>query len=137
MKPDHAKSQDELIEELNRLRQEAPKEKEVPKLPNERKRATDKNNTGKDQTAETLRVAQLIIDKSPAVLLQRTTGPNPRMVDVSDNICQFGYRPEEFLGGRLKFKDIIPVYDAFLPGPRSGRGERPVGSSGPRSGPPL
>jgi sigma-B regulation protein RsbU (phosphoserine phosphatase) len=107
MKPDHAKSQDELIEELNRLRQEAPKEKEVPKLPNERKRATDKNNTGKDQTAETLRVAQLIIDKSPAVLLQRTTGPNPRMVDVSDNICQFGYRPEEFLGGRLKFKDIV------------------------------
>jgi hypothetical protein len=49
MKPDHAKSQDELIEELNRLRQEAPKEKEVPKLPNERKRATDKNNTEKDQ----------------------------------------------------------------------------------------
>ena len=107
MKSDHAKSQDELIEELNRLRQRASKENEFQKLPDKRQDAPDPNSTAKDQTEETLRMAQLIIDKSPAVLLQRTAGDNPRMVAVSGNISQFGYQPEEFLSGRVKFKDII------------------------------
>jgi len=111
MKPDHAKSQDELIEELNRLRQGASKENEFQKLPDKRQGAPGPNSTAKDQAGETLRMAQLIIDKSPAVLLQRTAGDNPRMVNVSDNISQFGYRPEEFLSGKLEFNDIIHVDD--------------------------
>ncbi len=111
MKPDHAKSQDELIEELNRLRQGASKKNEFQKLPDKRQGAPGPNSTAKDQAGETLRMAQLIIDKSPAVLLQRTAGDNPRMVNVSDNISQFGYRPEEFLSGKLEFNDIIHVDD--------------------------
>lgn len=107
MKSDNAKSKDELIEELNRLRQGVSKENEFQKRPDEHQGAPGQNSTGKDQAEETLRMAQLIIDKSPAVLLQRTAGDNPRMVYVSDSISQFGYKPEEFLISRVKFKDIV------------------------------
>jgi sigma-B regulation protein RsbU (phosphoserine phosphatase) len=70
-------------------------------------RALQRECTVKDRAAEALELARVIIDHSPVVLFRRLAGDQPRLVYVSDNIRQFGYPAEEFLSGKVMFKDIV------------------------------
>ena len=65
----------------------------------------------KDRTQETLSMAQVIIDNSPAILFRRIAGAEPRLVYVSDNIRQIGYTAAEFLNGKVAFRDIVHPED--------------------------
>jgi len=81
MKSDLEKTNDELIKELKDLRARF----------EERTRALERECLDRDQTEETLRMAEVIIDNSPAILFRRIAGDKPRLVYVSDNIRQMGY----------------------------------------------
>ena len=51
-------------------------------------------------TYQTLQLAELIIDNSPAILFRRLAAEDPKqrkMVYVSPNISRFGYRAEDFI----------------------------------------
>jgi sigma-B regulation protein RsbU (phosphoserine phosphatase) len=61
----------------------------------------------RDQQAEELRLAEVIIDKSPVILFRRIAGEEPRLVYVSRNISQWGYDADDFLNYRIYFKDIV------------------------------
>ncbi len=60
-----------------------------------------------EKTLQDLEVARVIIEKSPVILFRRLPGDDPRVVYVSDNVTRYGYRPEEFTSGRLRFTDIV------------------------------
>ena len=121
MKSDLEKSKDELIEELKALRQKAAGtdalqnhladvEKSYEELQarfEERARALERECLDRDQTEEALRMAEVIIDKSPAILFRRKADDKSTLVYVSDNIRQMGYTAEEFLSGRIHFRDIV------------------------------
>ena len=121
MKPDSDKTRDELIQELNLLRPRSVEAQQLTQRIDALRKAYDELNeryeerlqaletecTARDRTEEALQMAQLIIDKSPAVLFRRLAGEKPRLVYVSDNIRQFGYSAEEFLKGTVLFKDIV------------------------------
>ena len=61
----------------------------------------------RDQTEVELSMAQVIIDESPAILFRRLAGDDPKLVYVSNNINQFGYTAEEFLSGKVTFREIV------------------------------
>ncbi|MBW2657203.1 MAG: PAS domain S-box protein, partial [Deltaproteobacteria bacterium] len=121
MKSDLGKSKDELIEELKALRQKAAgtealqnhladvekSYKELQARFEERARALERECLDRDQTEEALRMAEVIIDKSPAILFRREANDKSTLVYVSDNIRQMGYTAEEFLSGRIHFRDIV------------------------------
>jgi sigma-B regulation protein RsbU (phosphoserine phosphatase) len=65
----------------------------------------------KDHTQETLSMAQVIINNSPAILFRRIAGSEPKLVYVSDNISQMGYTAEAFLNGDVTFRDIVHPED--------------------------
>lgn len=54
-----------------------------------------------------LYMSQLIVARSPLILFRRTIDDPPKLEYISDNIRQFGYAPEEFLTGKITFRDII------------------------------
>ena len=59
---------------------------------------------------QALQLAELIIENSPAILFRRLAASDPKdrkMVYVSPNIARFGYRAEDFLSGRIMFRDIL------------------------------
>ncbi len=128
MKSDLKKSKDELIQELKALRQKAAGtealqnhladvEKSYKQLQarfEERARALERECLDRDQTEEALRMAEVIIDKSPAILFRRKADDKSTLVYVSDNIRQMGYTAEEFLSGRITFRDIVHP-DDMLP----------------------
>jgi len=61
-------------------------------------------------TYQTLQLAELIIDNSPAILFRRLAAEDPKqrkMVYVSPNISRFGYRAEDFMSGKIMFRDIV------------------------------
>ena len=61
-------------------------------------------------TYQTLQLAELIIDNSPAILFRRLAAEDPKqrkMVYVSPNISRFGYRAEDFISGKIMFRDIV------------------------------
>ena len=63
----------------------------------------------KAKTSE-LKLAELIIDHSPAILFRRLAHENPKkrkMVYVSPNISRFGYQADAFISGRIMFRDIL------------------------------
>ncbi len=115
------KSKNELIEALNFLGQRAAGDSEsqnhldniekayrdLKKRFKERTKAPGREFADRDQTEEALRMAEVIIDKSPAILFRRVAGGDHRLVYVSNNISQFGYTAEEFLSGKIFFKDIV------------------------------
>ncbi len=121
MKSDLEKSKDELIEELKALRQQAAgtqalqnhladvekSYKELQARFEERARALERECLDRGQTEEALRMAEVIIDKSPAILFRRKADDKSTLVYVSDNIRQLGYTAEEFLSGRIHFRDIV------------------------------
>jgi sigma-B regulation protein RsbU (phosphoserine phosphatase) len=61
----------------------------------------------RDQTEEALRMAEVIVENSPAILFRRLAGDDPRLVYVSDNISQWGYTAEEFINDKVHFKNIV------------------------------
>lgn len=67
----------------------------------------EQNYTQWKQLEKKLSLAQLIVDQSPVILFRRLAGEKPTLEYISDNIRQFGYSPEEFLQGKLVYKDII------------------------------
>ncbi len=90
----------ELTEKLEKL---SPLEVE-----NERQRTEFKQKYEQWQQLEKkLSMSQLIVDRSPVVLFRRLAGEKPTLEYISDNIKQFGYSPEEFLQGKLDYRDII------------------------------
>jgi phosphoserine phosphatase RsbU/P len=67
-------------------------------------------NDANSSNAEALQLAELIIENSPAILFRRLAASDPKdrkMVYVSPNIARFGYRAEDFLSGRVMFRDIL------------------------------
>jgi len=121
MKSDQEKSKDELIEEIKALRLQAAgtealrnhladvekSYKDLQASFEERTRALERECLDRDQTEEALRMADVIIDNSPAILFRRIAGDEPRLVYVSDNIRQMGYTAEEFMSAKIHFRDIV------------------------------
>jgi sigma-B regulation protein RsbU (phosphoserine phosphatase) len=97
MNSDLEKTKDELIAELKELRTRCDR----------RTRALEKECLDRDQAEEALRMAEVIIDNSPAILFRRIAGDTPRLVFVSDNIRQLGYTAEEFMSEKIHFRDIL------------------------------
>ena len=121
MKTDINKSKDKLLEELASLRQQAAEYTELKNrmatlerehadlklVCDERTIELNQECTFRDQTEEALKMAQVIIDRSPVVLFRRVAGDDPRLIYVSNNVIQFGYTAEEFLNNEIHFKDIV------------------------------
>jgi len=121
MKSDSAKSKSELVEELDYFRRQAAEADEL------RRHLTDVQKSYKelqsrfqtrnaeltqecaqrDRTEEALRMAEVIVDRSPVILFRRLAGDDPKLVYVSDNIRQLGYTAEELLSGRIHFRDFL------------------------------
>jgi phosphoserine phosphatase RsbU/P len=125
MKSDMEKSKDELFEELKTLRQQAAEagdlksrladlEKSNANLKKdfeERSKALEKECYYRDHTEEALRMAEVIVDRSPAILFRRKADDKSTLVYVSNNIQQLGYSAEGFLSGRTHFRDIVHPED--------------------------
>jgi sigma-B regulation protein RsbU (phosphoserine phosphatase) len=97
MKSDNNKTKDELIRELKALKSQI----------NESAACLEQECLERSRTVEELRLAQVIIDKSPVVLFRRMAGEKPKLVYVSDNVRQIGYSAREFLDDKIHFKDIV------------------------------
>ncbi len=102
MKSDETKTKDELRRELRALKKQF----------EEYTSSFEKECKLHDRAEEQLRLAQVIIDNSPVVLFRRVAGDKPRLVYVSDNIRQMGYTAQEFLEGKIHFKDIVHPDDS-------------------------
>ncbi len=121
MKSDTEKSKDELIEELRMLRQRAAKVDELQKRLadleqsyadlqknfEERTQELRQECSCRDHTEEALRMAEVIVDRSPAILFRRKADEKSTLVYVSNNIQQLGYTAEAFLSGRMHFREIV------------------------------
>ena len=73
-------------------------------------RNAESEQVEKIKASETMKIAELIINNSPAILFRRLSSTDPKkrkMVYVSPNISQFGYRAEDFLEGRIMYRDIL------------------------------
>lgn len=116
MTRDSHKTQEELIIELAELRSRLYVSEEAlaeHKRENAQKKASCISEIEQlRQARETMGLAQLIVENSPAVLFRREAGEGHRLVYVSDNIDQWGYSPEELLAERVTFRDIILEEDA-------------------------
>lgn len=67
------------------------------------------------RSSQELQLAELIIDNSNAILFRRLAAADPKkrkMIYVSPNISRFGYRAEDFLNGRVMFRDLVYPEDS-------------------------
>lgn len=67
-----------------------------------------------DKGEQALRLAEVIIDNSPAILFRRRAAEelkDRKMVYVSPNISRFGYEAEDFLEDRIMFRQIVNPED--------------------------
>jgi len=120
MKSDMEKSKDELLLELKMLRQQSAETGDLKKRLvdlersysglqksyEDRCQALQQECCQRDYTEEALRMAEVIVDRSPSILFRRKADDKSTLVYVSNNIQQLGYTAEEFLSGRIHFKDI-------------------------------
>jgi sigma-B regulation protein RsbU (phosphoserine phosphatase) len=109
MRADEAKSKAELLAELNQLRQahEALKRKVA-----DQAATFSEACQARSETEEALRLANVIIDRSPVILFRREAGESGRLVYISENFRQLGYDPEDFISGKNLFKEIVHSDDA-------------------------
>ena len=121
MKADSEKTKNELIEELSYLRRRAAEADELRRrLAEVQKQCAEiqtryqarteeltQECTQRDQTEEALRMAEVIVDRSPVILFRRTAGEEARLEYVSENISQMGYKAEDFLSGEILFRNIV------------------------------
>jgi sigma-B regulation protein RsbU (phosphoserine phosphatase) len=117
----HCKTKSELTAELAKLRRQADRAKKLSQnlkdlradyrdleaRCDEQARTLRQECTLRDQTEEALRLAEVIIAQSPAVLFRRLAGKKPTLVYVSSNISQFGYSAGDFLKGKIRFSEIV------------------------------
>lgn len=68
---------------------------------------TGKGSSGGAGSGETLKMLQLIVDRSPVILFRRSADESAQLEYVSDNLSRFGYSPEEFLNETIHFRDIV------------------------------
>ena len=64
---------------------------------------------------DALALTEIILENSTAVLFRRRAADDPKkrkMVYVSPNIASFGYRAEDFLEGKMMFRDIVYKEDS-------------------------
>jgi len=115
------KSDDRLVEELKMLRQQAAKADalqdrledleqsyaDLKKTFEERTKELKQECSYRDHTEEALRMAEVIVERSPTILFRRKADDKSTLVYVSNNIQQLGYTVEEFLSGRIHFRDIV------------------------------
>ena len=73
----------------------------------DRCRAYETEFSRKSRVEENLRLAEVIIDNSHAILFRRLGGDNPQLVYVSPNISRIGYTADEFLSGQATFRRIV------------------------------
>ncbi len=59
------------------------------------------------RTEEALRQANLIVENSPAVLFRWKAAKGWPVELVSENVTQFGYRPEELLSGEVPYASLV------------------------------
>jgi sigma-B regulation protein RsbU (phosphoserine phosphatase) len=121
MDVDRHKSRAALTDELRTLRQETARAKRhlaerarqhrlLRRQLDEHCREVETECAEKNKTVEALQLAELIIDNSPAILFRRLAAEDPKlrkMVYVSPNISRFGYTAEDFLSGRIMFRDLV------------------------------
>jgi sigma-B regulation protein RsbU (phosphoserine phosphatase) len=104
MTADKSKSKDELFAEIVSLKKE---HDDLKQRYEEQTKKFSEECFERDQTEEALSMAQVIIDESPAILFRRLAGEKPKLVYVSNNINKFGYTAEEFLSGKVTFRDTV------------------------------
>jgi len=96
---------DELRQDLRRL------EHENQQLRMRLAELTPDTNTSEPLSrSRELQLAEFIIKNSPAILFRRLASDDPKkrkMVYVSPNFSRFGYRSEDFLTGKMMFRDIL------------------------------
>ena len=87
---------------------------EIERLSSENRKLRDRlehqSSERSDQALETLKLAEFIIDNSPAILFRRLAAEkleDRKMVYVSPNISRFGYRAEDLLSGKIMFRDFV------------------------------
>ncbi|ACN13927.1 RsbP [Desulforapulum autotrophicum HRM2] len=121
MQTDSSKTRDELLVELQRYRVKAlgvDALKEQLNRVEDQCRLLQSRLEQRDQdlarecadhhaAVKELGLAQLIVDRSPVILFRRKAGDTFQMDYISVNLRNFGYAPEEFINGKLKFRDII------------------------------
>ncbi|MBW2029916.1 MAG: SpoIIE family protein phosphatase [Deltaproteobacteria bacterium] len=77
----------------------------------EQEAASPGEGSQKGRIEEALKIARIIINQSPVILFRRLAGDDPTLVYVSDNITRFGYGPEDFLSGTIRYADIVHPED--------------------------
>ena len=121
MESDLDKSKDELVQELSYLKRRAAEVDELRQRLEDVQKTCDELQSSyeartaeynkkcieRDQTEKALRMAQVIVDRSPVILFRRSAGAEHRLEYVSENIRQLGYSAEEFLSEKIYFKDIV------------------------------
>lgn len=121
MSSGRAKNDDELLLELNGLRQKAAETDELrmrllaaeTALTALKKRFDDRTKEialereERNQVEKDLRMSELIVARSPVILFRRAAGEEARLEYISKNLNQFGYTPEEFLSGEIAFREIV------------------------------
>ncbi len=100
----NSKSREELLAEIGSLKKEY---EDLKQRYEKQTKKFDEECFVRDQTEEALSMAQVIIDESPAILFRRLAGEDPKLVYVSNNISQFGYTAEEFLSGKITFREAV------------------------------
>ncbi|UCF03078.1 MAG: SpoIIE family protein phosphatase [Deltaproteobacteria bacterium] len=121
MTSDDTKSKEELLQKLNSLQQKAAEAEglrsrleKVENLYGELEEKFEKQSreyaqerAERDRTEEMLRMANVIIDKSPVILFRRLLGDQPSLLYFSRNIARFGYTTDGLLYGTMDYKDIV------------------------------
>ncbi|MCJ2165117.1 MULTISPECIES: SpoIIE family protein phosphatase [unclassified Pseudodesulfovibrio] len=59
------------------------------------------------EAGETVGLANLIVENSPAVLFRRLADDTRKLVYVSENLSQWGYSATDFLSGKAAFENIL------------------------------
>jgi sigma-B regulation protein RsbU (phosphoserine phosphatase) len=125
MTTDQRKTKTELIAELARLRRQAGRAKKLQQQLralqaectglqmrcDEQTRALRQECILRDQTEEALRVAEMIIARSPVMLFRRLAGEESTLVYVSSNISQFGYSDHDLIDGKIRFSQLVHPED--------------------------
>jgi PAS domain S-box-containing protein len=73
--------------------------------------STGRDITERTQKEEKLRLADLVIRRSPTVVFRWRIAPDWPVVFVSDNVTQWGYTAAELVDGRTPFLSLIPGED--------------------------
>lgn len=69
------------------------------------------NHSETEFIKERLRLAMKIVEQSSVVLFRRSPAPERRLIYVSENVARFGYSPDDFYNGRIRWPDLVHPED--------------------------